>query len=206
MSNLDYIIEPLRAFALPITQLVPDPRNARKHDRRNIDAIKQSLQKFGQRMPIVVQRSGMVVRAGNGRLAAAKELGWSHVAALVVEDADADAAAFAIADNRTAELAEWDWQNLVDTLAQLHIELPDYSAEDMGWSTNELEGLQLSSAWDDAEAERTALIGDRSNVDRSTLVLRFTEQQGQQLLSRVQEAGLGSAVTSDALLALVVRR
>lgn len=206
MARLDYIAEGLRAFAVPLAQLVPDPRNARKHDQRNIDAIKHSLQRFGQRIPIVVQREGMVVRAGNGRLAAAKELGWTHMAALVLHEADAESAAFAIADNRTAELAEWDWQNLADTLAELRVELPDYSASDLGWNDAELAGLQLANAWDDAQPERDALAGSRANVDRSTLVLRFTEQQERQLLAHVQAAQLGDAVTSEAVMALLVGR
>jgi ParB-like chromosome segregation protein Spo0J len=206
MAHLDHIAEGLRGFAVPLAQLAYDPRNARKHDRRNIDAIKHSLQRFGQRIPIIVQREGMVVRAGNGRLAAAKELGWTHMAALVLEEADAEAAAFAIADNRTAELAEWDWQNLADTLAELRVELPDYSASDLGWNDAELAGLQLANAWDDAQTERDALAGSRTNVDRSTLVLRFTEQQERQLLAHVQAAHLGDVVTSEAVLALLVGR
>lgn len=114
--NLDHIHESLRHMAVPIADLTYDPKNARKHDRRNLDAIKSSLEKFGFRQPIVVQRQGMVIRAGNGRTTVSEELGWTHVPAIVVDEAEADAIAYAIADNRTAELAEWDWENLTDIL------------------------------------------------------------------------------------------
>ena len=57
----------------------------------------------------------MVVRAGNGRIVAAKRLGWTHIAAVVVDESNVDATSFAIADNRTAELAGWD----NDVLARL---------------------------------------------------------------------------------------
>lgn len=50
----------------------------------------------------------MIVRAGNGLLAAARELGWLEVAAVVVDMDDATATRFAIADNRVAEFSEWD--------------------------------------------------------------------------------------------------
>ena len=75
------ILDALRPLAVAVDGLHPDPANARTHDQRNLDAIKASLAKFGQRKPIVVQRQGMIVRAGNGTLAAAKALGWTEIAA-----------------------------------------------------------------------------------------------------------------------------
>lgn len=109
-------LEPLR---LPIDSLNVDPDNARKHGERNLAAIKASFQRFGQRVPVVVQREGMVVRTGNGRVVAARELGWQSIAAVVVDEPNVDAVAFAIADNRTAELAEWDDDKLVELLKAL---------------------------------------------------------------------------------------
>jgi DNA modification methylase len=106
------IAQPLARFAIPIADLTPDPANARRHGEKNLDAIKASLASFGQRKPIVVQRDGMIVRAGNGTLAAAKALGWEEIAAVVIDDDNATASQFAIADNRTGELAEWDDETL----------------------------------------------------------------------------------------------
>src|SRR3972149_2350272 len=97
----------LKSLAVPIASLNLDPANVRLHNKRNIESIKSSLVKFGQQKPIVVQKQGMIVRAGNGTLAAARELGWAEIAANVVEMDDLTATAFSIADNRTAELAEW---------------------------------------------------------------------------------------------------
>jgi len=118
MGNLSYIHPELRGLAIEVSKLTLDPKNARKHDRRNLDAIKASLVKFGMRQPIVVQRAGdaLIVRAGNGRLQVAKELGWSHLPAVVFDENDDEAIAYAIADNRTAELAEWDWDVLTEHL------------------------------------------------------------------------------------------
>jgi DNA modification methylase len=105
---MNTIAEPLRSLAVPITDLNLDAANARTHGEKNLAAIRASLAQFGQRKPIVVQRAGMIVRAGNGTVTAAKALGWTHIAAVVLDDDNATAAQFAIADNRTAELAEWD--------------------------------------------------------------------------------------------------
>lgn len=133
-GGLAYIAEQLRPLALPIDTLKPDPANARKHDQRNLDAIAASLSRFGQRAPIVVQREGMIVRAGNGRLAAAKSLGWSHMAAVVVDDASIDAVAFAIADNRTAELAAWDDETLaalLDTMEPADLAVTGFTEQEL---------------------------------------------------------------------------
>ena len=128
------IIPALQALAVPIASLHPDPANARKHNDKNLDAIKASLAKFGQRKPVVVQREGMIVRAGNGTLAAAKALGWTEVAAVVLDDDNATASQFAIADNRTAELAEWDNETLatlLDGMGEQDRELLGFDADDM---------------------------------------------------------------------------
>lgn len=118
-ADLSHIVEQLRPLAVPCDQLTLDPKNARVHDERNLKAIADSLRQFGQRLPIVVQKDGMIVRAGNGRLTAALAMGWTHIAAVVTDDTDTVAAAFGIADNRTAELAEWDDVILGDVLASI---------------------------------------------------------------------------------------
>lgn len=103
-----------------IKNLELDPNNARKHDQRNLDAIKESLDKFGQRKPIVVTAEGVVL-AGNGTVEAAKALGWDEITVAVApKEWDADTAkAYALADNRSAELADWDYKVLHNQLFEL---------------------------------------------------------------------------------------
>ena len=105
--------EGLRSMLRPIGDLRADPRNARKHPKRSIDAIAASLQRFGQRKPIVAQSDGIVV-AGNGTLEAARKLGWPALAVADVEGlSDEDVRAFALADNRASELSEWNLDELI---------------------------------------------------------------------------------------------
>lgn len=106
--TLSYIAEQLRPLAVPVADIVKDPANARKHGGDNLTAIAASLRVYGQRKPIVVNKRNGVVEAGNGTLEAAIALGWSHLAAVYVDDDPSTAAGYAISDNRTAELAEWD--------------------------------------------------------------------------------------------------
>ena len=93
--------------SVPLSKLSADPANVRLHSPENIAAIKASLRRFGQQKPLVVDTSH-VIRAGNGTFQAARELGWTHLDVVVTDLSGPDAIAYAIADNRTAELAHWD--------------------------------------------------------------------------------------------------
>jgi ParB-like chromosome segregation protein Spo0J len=95
-----------------------DPNNAREHDDRNVKSIKESLSRFGQQKPIVVDGNNVVV-AGNGQLLAAIELGWNEIEIHKTELEGNEAVAYAVADNRTAELATWNDVQLSETLAML---------------------------------------------------------------------------------------
>jgi DNA modification methylase len=115
-----------------VSDLSFDPRNARTHSQKNLDAICASLTKFGQRKPIVITHDNFVL-AGNGTLEAAKSLGWDQIDVTVAPaDWDLDTArAYALADNRTAELAEWDESVLAQQLLELHD--ADFDIEALGF-------------------------------------------------------------------------
>ena len=122
-----------------IESLKLDPNNARKHSKRNLDAIAASLNKFGQRKPIVVHNG--VVIAGNGTLEAAKTLGWTEISiSRCPDDWDNDTAkAYALADNRSSELAEWDDKILSTQL--LDLDDMGWDIEDIGFSQKDLPDL-----------------------------------------------------------------
>ena len=151
----------LRIETVNVNSLTPDPANARKHDGKNLKAIASSLEKFGQRKPIVVTPDSIVV-AGNGTLEAAKSLGWTEIAIArtPVGWTWDQIKAFALADNRTAELAEWDDKVLADQLLELDAN---------GWELEELgfENLEPPISDDDSneplsfdDAPTRAKLGD----------------------------------------------
>jgi len=125
-----------------LSKLAADPANVRKHNSKNLKAIEASLRRFGQQKPIVVDGDG-IVRAGNGTLAAAQQLGWTHIDIVRTSLKGADATAYAIADNRTAELAEWDEEALAQQLAAIQIE-DEELAESSGFDTAEIEKMVLA--------------------------------------------------------------
>jgi ParB-like chromosome segregation protein Spo0J len=125
-----------------VAELSLDPSNARKHSQRNLDAIKASLRKFGQQKPIVVDAKGIVL-AGNGTLTAAKELGWTEIEITRTTLQGVEATAFAIADNRSAELAEWE-DSLADVLKSLLA--AGVKSEDVGFSKMEIDDMMEADA------------------------------------------------------------
>lgn len=128
----------LKVEQIAIADLVKDPANVRTHDERNIEAIMGSLRRFGQRSNIVVSSDGVVV-AGNGRLEAARRLGWQTIWAERSQLKGSEATAFAIADNRTAELAGWDETGLAEHLRALQSE--DFDLDAIGYTDDEVDAM-----------------------------------------------------------------
>lgn len=153
----------LKVEQVKIESLTPDPENARKHSRRNLDAIIGSLRQFGQRRPLVV--FGSTVIAGNGTLEAAKSLGWTEISITRVprDWSIEQARAYALADNRTAELATWDSEILADQLVNL---------DAVGWDVSEF-GFEPLSPPTDPQAEWEGMPDymqeDRNSVFRVTV-------------------------------------
>jgi site-specific DNA-methyltransferase (adenine-specific) len=84
-----------------------------------VDAVAKSIQDFGFKVPIVIDRNNVIV-AGHTRLKAAKKLGLQTVPCIVADDlTEEQIKAFRLADNKTAELAEWDFEKLEIELAEL---------------------------------------------------------------------------------------
>jgi site-specific DNA-methyltransferase (adenine-specific) len=129
---------------IPCAELHNDPANVRKHGEQNLAAIKASLARFGQQKPIVVNQDGVVI-AGNGTLMAARALGWQTIKAVRTNLAGSEATAFAIADNRTAELAEWDDAALQQQLAAIAIDDEELLAA-TGFDEKELAKLAAANA------------------------------------------------------------
>lgn len=172
---------------VPLDSISPDPANVRRHSSENIAAIKASLRRFGQQKPIVVDRNN-IIRAGNGSYQAARELGWSSMDVLVTDLSGPDAIAYAIADNRTAELAEWD-------LAALKAEfnsLDDLLRDATGFSDESLEALLKAAGEAPLElAENSPLIDEIPKLYE--LAVECRDEADQEMLYQ-QLAGQGRKV------------
>ena len=130
------IADDLAQLAVEIDSVHQLPGNPRRGD---VDAVASSLARFGQRKPIVVDSNGMIV-AGNHTWAAAKQLGWPKIAVVRVVDDEATARAFALADNRTAELGGYDEAALLDLIRAVGDVDADLLA-DTGWDDESIADL-----------------------------------------------------------------
>ncbi len=121
--------------------LKSDSANARTHSTKHVRQIAHSVVTFGWNVPIVID-SNLRVIAGNGRLAAAKLLGLSHVPTIMLEHlSDAQIRAFALADNRLGEKSKWNSQLLGQQLKALAAEELDFNLEATGFEIGEIELL-----------------------------------------------------------------
>lgn len=144
IGRVDPNIAPdLHPFARPIKRFRRDPNNSRVHDKRNIESIKASLTQFGQTRPILVRSDGQII-AGNGTHKAAEELNWKRLAAVRFIGTEDEARAYAIADNRTAQLAGWELETLSGELKDL--KSLGFNLEDLGWAPYESAPL-LAGVW-----------------------------------------------------------
>src|SRR5215467_11151258 len=127
-----------------IDGLEPDPTNPRRHSKKQVRQIADSIRVFGFNVPILIDRDGNVI-AGHGRLLAVRELGWTEVPTLCLDHlTPAQARAFQIADNKLTENAEWDDRLLAQQLKDLSLSGLDFSLELTGFEMAEIDLRILS--------------------------------------------------------------
>ena len=144
----------LSAMHQPIDSLKPDPRNPRVHSTRQVSQIAQSIKTFGFNVAIIVD-SNNVILSGHGRWLACQKLGWQEVPVIKLEHlTEAQARAFAIADNKLCENACWNTQLLAEIFLELNALDLDFSIEDTGFTMGEIdlhiEGLNADQHQADA--------------------------------------------------------
>ena len=125
-----------------IEDLTPDPRNARRHTPRNIGVIERSLNEVGAARSIVIDEDGVIL-AGNATTEAAQQAGITRVRVIEADGNELIAVQrrgltpeqkvkLALADNRAAELAEWEPDVLAEIAAEMDVSglfRPDELAE-----------------------------------------------------------------------------
>lgn len=136
---LDKINSQLAALIKPIDILWHDPKNVKKHPKSQIAFLQESLKEFGQQKPVVGLKNGMVI-AGNGTLRAAKEMGWTQLAVVQFDEED-KARAYALADNRIADLAEYDSQLVAEAIEASQRSIEGFNPAMVGFT--EVEAMKV---------------------------------------------------------------
>ena len=140
------------------TTLVLDPNNANLHNAENLDTIGKSLNAFGFRKnAIAVQEGSRIVYAGNGIVQWCIENGLNAVPVLWIPESmsEAEAKAFALADNQSAKLADWDFQQMEQTLSEI---AADFNPADLGFDPDE-----IADAFEQIETVESVVVNTRAN-------------------------------------------
>ena len=162
----DAAARPLTVVYRPTGSLVPDPRNARTHPKRQIEQIAASIRAFGFSNPILADPEGRLI-AGHGRLLAAKQIGLAEVPVIELAGlSEAQKKALRLADNKIALNAGWDIEILKLELAELSLPEFDIDLGLTGFSPGEIDVVLTDKVDPEEEvipavpAEPRARVGD----------------------------------------------
>ncbi|MBV7257970.1 site-specific DNA-methyltransferase [Erythrobacter crassostreae] len=157
---------PLKVIYKTAASLIPDPRNARTHSKKQVEQIAASIKAFGFTNPILADPKGNLI-AGHGRLRAAKEMGLAEVPVIELNDlSEAQKKALRLADNKIALNAGWDMEILKLELADLSMPEIDIDLGLTGFSSGEIDVVLADSPDPDDEVipevptEPRARLGD----------------------------------------------
>jgi DNA modification methylase len=138
---------PMAIVYRAIDTLKPDPTNPRRHSKKQIRQIADSIKVFGFIVAILIDRNGKII-CGHGRLMAARALGITEVPTVCFDHlTEAQIRAFMIADNRLTEIAIWDDRLLAEQLKDLSLSGLDFSLEVSGFEMGEID-LRIASLED----------------------------------------------------------
>lgn len=145
---LEYIAEPLRGHATPVDDLTLWDRNPRRAD---VEAIMRIFTEVGQWLPIIYQVDPAtelrIVKIGNHRLRAARQLEWTHIAAIDGSALTAEQmTAFALADNQLNLLGTSDEEAIAGHLADLASSASPALIGATGFTEDAIEALLAAAA------------------------------------------------------------
>ena len=136
---------PLTVVYRPTASLVPDPRNARTHPKKQVAQIIASIRAFGFTNPILADPERKLI-AGHGRLLAAKELGLAQVPVIELAGlSEAQKRALRLADNKIALNAGWDSEILKLELGELSLPDIDIDLALTGFASGEIDVILQDS-------------------------------------------------------------
>ena len=155
----DQIPAELKSLRVKISTRKPYDRNARQGD---IGALVTSLERNGQYRPIVVNKKDRVILAGNHTYLAAKELGWTEIAATFVNVDPETAKRIVLVDNRSSDLASYDETELVGLLREIAETSGPEALLGTGFDGDDLDGLIKDTTIPDFVPEYEDRLSDRT--------------------------------------------
>lgn len=135
----------MKVLQRPIREITPYEKNPRNNDGA-VEAVAASIREFGWQQPIVVDKNGVII-AGHTRYKAARKMGLTEVPVVVADNlTEEQIKAYRLADNKTGELAGWDFSALEEELGAL----TDFGMEQYGFERVAEESLNLNDLFAEA--------------------------------------------------------
>lgn len=127
----------------------------------------------------------MIVRAGNGRLIAAKSLGWEYIAAIVTDSDKIESLELAIIDNKSAELSSWNIHNLSNAFKEIEEIKPD-SIFDLGFTDTEIKNIKTIT-----DERKDDQISNKRDIEAYNILIELDDESKQiDLLEEFKKRGI----------------
>lgn len=157
--------EKLNIIYRPIKELKPYKKNAKKHNKEQVEQIANSIKEFGFTKPVIIDKHDCVV-AGHGRILGAKKAGLKQVPTVCLDElTEEQIKAYRLVDNKLNE-SEWDKKTLKEELDELY---SSFSMEDFGFGIS-IENIDLLQ---EGKREIAPELGEANNY----IVLEFDTEQ-----------------------------
>lgn len=127
----------IKVVYVDIENVIPYENNPRINDDA-VEKVANSIREFGWQQPIVVDKNNVII-VGHTRLKAAQQLGMKQVPVVFADLSEEKAKAYRLADNRTGQIAEWDFELLEQELDELNEMELDFDMTDFGFDSTESE-------------------------------------------------------------------
>ena len=153
-----------------ISELTPYENNPRKNEAA-VEYVANSIKEFGFKVPVVIDQNGVII-AGHTRVKAAELLGFETVPCIIADDlTEEQVKSFRLADNKTAELAEWDFDLLDIELGDIcDIDMGNFGFDDLSVADGKSEIIEDKIPDIDKNSEPIARVGDVWQLGRHRLI------------------------------------
>lgn len=156
-------------ITLPIEEIIPYENNPRRIPDEAVQAVKDSIQRYGYVQPIGVQKSTRQIVVGHTRYRALKELGAKEVEVYLFDIDDDKAREYRLVDNKSNELTEWDHKALVMELREWEAGLLDSYFPNVDLEIGQLKNMEVTQSDVDKAAQKATTVREPA-LDPLTVV------------------------------------
>ena len=151
----------LKVEYIPIGEITPYENNAKIHTEEQIEQIKRSIQEFGMNDPIGIWGKDNIIIEGHGRLMALKELGWTEVPVIRLDDlTDDQRKAYTLIHNQTTMNTGFDLDILNEELQSIELDMSDFGFDEIELDDIEEEKEIIEDEVPEVSEKPKAKLGD----------------------------------------------